>query len=148
VWPLDNIALPDLPLAIASAVVLITSGGVVNWAVNGIRQGSNRRLAVGLALTFILGAAALGIQIFDYMHLPFAWNTNAYGSLFFVMGILAWIVVSGGMLINALTQIFAWRGRYTARRHVMAENTAIYWYSAIAFWLVTFGTLYVSPYLL
>ena len=148
VWPIDNIGLPRLPLALVSAALLLLSGGGIYWAVSGIRGGSNRRLALGLALAFGLAAVALGLQIFDYTRLPFAWDTNAYGSLFYVMGSFAMLVLAGGMLINLLTQLFAWRGQYTARRHVMAENVALYWYAAIALWLIVFGTLYLSPYFL
>ena len=148
IWPIDNISLPALPFAVSSAVILLISGGVVYWAASGIRRGSNRRLAIGLSVAWILAAVALGIQTFDYAQLPFDWHTNAYGSLFYVMGAFAGIVLLGGMLINGLTQLFAWQGKYTARRHVMAENVALYWYSAIGLWFVVFGTLYLSPYLL
>ena len=129
-----------------SSALLLISGGAVYWAVRGIRAGSNRRLAIGLGIAFLLGAVALGIQIFDYTQLNFRWDTNAYGSVFYLLGIYALSVLSGGLLINGLTQFWAWRGQYTARRHVMAENTLLYWFSSIGLWLVSFGVIYLAPY--
>jgi heme/copper-type cytochrome/quinol oxidase subunit 3 len=145
-WPMDNIPLPDLTLITISTALLLISGGVVYWAIRGIRAGSNRRLAIGLGIAFLLGAAAMGIQIFDYTQLDFRWDTNAYGSVFYLLGFNGLSVVAGGLLINGLTQFWAWRGQYSARRHVMAENTMMYWFSSIGLWLVSFGVIYLVPY--
>jgi len=145
-WPLGNIPLPHLTLISTSTALLLISGGTVYWGVRGIRAGSNHRLAIGLAIALLLGAAALGIQIFDYTQLDFRWDTNAYGSVFYLLGFNALSVLAGGLLINGLTQFWAWRGKYTARRHVMAENTMLYWFSSIGLWLISFGVIYLAPY--
>ncbi len=146
VWPLDNLPLPNWSLAALSTGLMLLSGGTVLWAVRGIRGGSNVRLALGLFVTFGLGAAAVAVQVYDYLQLTFDWQTNAYGSLFYIVGGYAIVVTLGGLLINALTQFWAWRGQYTAQRHVMAENTTLFWYSAIALWIVVYGVLYGAPY--
>ena len=46
------------------------------------------------------------------------------------------------------TQVWAWVGRYSAREHVAVDIGALYWYAAVAFWLVLAGTVYVGPYVI
>jgi cytochrome c oxidase subunit I+III len=146
VWPLDNIPLPALPLTIVGAVILLLSGGGLYWALRRIQAGDQRQLQLGLVGTFLLAAIALGLQVFDYTQLTFDWQINAYGSLFYTLGGFAFAVLGGGLIMNGLTLFWAWRGQYTARRHSTIENVALYWYAMVATWLVTFATLYLSPY--
>jgi heme/copper-type cytochrome/quinol oxidase subunit 3 len=134
-------------LTVTAALILLASGGVMRWAVRGIEQGNQRRLRLSLALAFLLGALALGLQIFDFTHLGFSVDFHAYGSLFYIFGGFAFVVLSGGLVMNGLVQFWAWRGEYTARDHVGVENTELYWYAAIIIWLLTFATLYGVPYL-
>jgi cytochrome c oxidase subunit I+III len=148
IWPIDNISLPDLPLTLTSMAILLVSAGTAYWALKGIRAGRNRRLALGLLATFVLGVAGLAVQLFDYSQLAFNWGTNAYGSLFYLLGGFAFLVLIGGLIMNVLSQIWAWKGRYTARRHVMAENSILFWYSLVGIWIVVFATLYLTPHLL
>jgi heme/copper-type cytochrome/quinol oxidase subunit 3 len=147
-WPLDNIPLPNLTWAGLSAALVLVSGGAVYWAIRGIRAGSNRRLALGLGFALLLGAAAIAIQVFDFSQLNFRWDTNAYGSAFYMLAFNGFAVLGGGLIFNALVQFWAWRGQFTARRHVMAENITMYWYSAILLWLISFGVIYLAPYLI
>jgi cytochrome c oxidase subunit I+III len=145
-WPLDNIPLPALPLALASSVSLILSGGTMYWALSSIRVGRQGRLSLGLLISFILGAAALGIQLFDYSQLTFDWQTNAYGSLFYTLGSFAFLVLLGALIMNGLAQFWTWRGQYTKRRHATLENITLFWGFMIINWLIIFVTLYVVPY--
>jgi cytochrome c oxidase subunit I+III len=148
VWPPEGFELPNLTLALISGGLLLLSGGAIYWALQGIRTGHNRRLALGLAVNLSLGAVVIGLQIFDLTQLEFRWDTHAYGSLFYTLGVVILGILLGGWLMNAVTFMWAWRGRFSAKRHVMAENGALYWYSAIVAWLVVFATLYLSPYLM
>jgi heme/copper-type cytochrome/quinol oxidase subunit 3 len=104
-------------------------------------------LRLALGLTFILGALALTGLVLYYIRLPFDWTTNAYGSIFFTLGGYALVVLACGLAISLFTQFWAWRGRYTAREHLAVYNLLWYWTGAVGVWLVTFGVLFVLPYL-
>jgi cytochrome c oxidase subunit I+III len=147
VWPPEGIAPPEVFLAIIAAIILLASGGVMKWVVRRIEQEDQRRLRTGLQLAFLLGALALGIQIFDFTRLGFDSGFHAYGSLFYILGGFAFVILFGGLVMNGLTQFWAWRGEYTARYHVGVENAALYWYAALVIWLLTFVTLYGVPHL-
>jgi cytochrome c oxidase subunit I+III len=147
VWPPDGIAPPELSLTIIAGLILLASVGVMRWAVKGIEHADRRRLRIGLALTFFLGMLALVIQIFDFSGLGFSIEFHAYGSLFYILGGFAFVVLSGGLIMNALIQFWAGREDYTPRDHMGVENIGLYWYAAVIVWLLTFGTLYGAPYL-
>jgi cytochrome c oxidase subunit I+III len=77
VWPPEGFALPNLTLVLISGGLLLLSGGAIYWALQGIRAGQNRQLGMGLAVNLILGALAIGLQIFDLTQLEFRWDTHA-----------------------------------------------------------------------
>lgn len=147
-WPLAAAPLPNWIFAMASAVLMLISGGVVYWAVKRIHDNDLPRMRLGLGVVLVLGALALGVQGYDYMQLPFTWQTDAYGSLFWTLGVIVMLITLGGLVINILIHVWGWQGRYTARRCVIIENLAYYWYSAIAAWVLIFGILYLAPYVL
>jgi cytochrome c oxidase subunit I+III len=147
IWPPKGIPLPDISLAIVSASILMISGGVMRWAVKGIEKGNQRFLKAGLAITLLLGLLALGVQIFDFTHLGFGVDVHAYGSLFYIVGGFAFVVLAGGLILNLLVQFWSWAGGYTGRDHVGVENAALYWYASVVVWILSFATLYGVPYL-
>jgi cytochrome c oxidase subunit I+III len=146
-WPPQGTAFPETLLTFISTSVLVLSVPVIHWAVKGIEQGNQRRLRTGLALTFALGALALGLQVFDFTRLGFGVDFHAYGSLFYILGGFAFTVLAGGLIMNGLIQFWAAFGEYTREDHVGVGNAALYWYAAVITWLLTFATLYGVPYL-
>lgn len=147
VWPPPGVPMPDLTLFITSSIILCLSVLPILWALRGIRKNKQSQLKLGMAATFLLGAVALGIQILEYSRIDFDWQVHAYGSLFHLFAWFAFAIVIGGLIMCALTQFWAWRGVYSAERHIAVENTASYWYAVIAVWVITFATLYLGPYL-
>lgn len=146
VWPPKGIAPPVTHNTILSAITMLLSGSVMRWAVAGIRNDNKRHLRTGLGITFLLGLVALSVQIFDFTQLGLPINTHAYGSLFYIIGGFAFVVLIGGLIMNALTQFWASRGVYTSRDYVGVENAALFWNATIAVWILTFATLYGVPY--
>lgn len=136
---------PALRLALPNTVILLVSSGSMLWAERGIRVGNQLRLRLGMLVTLMLGAVFLVIQAIEYSHKHFALQTNAYSGLFFTITGLHGAHVFAGLLFNLVVQIWAWRGWYTAERHLAVTNAAMYWHFVDAVWLVVFFTLYVTP---
>ena len=108
---------------------------------------NTHKLLNTICLIVVSGALALGVQLFDFSRLGFGAGFHAYGSLFYLLSGFAFVVLLIGLVMNALTQFWAWRDEYTARDHVGIENTALFWYAVIVVWLPIFITLYGVPYL-
>jgi heme/copper-type cytochrome/quinol oxidase subunit 3 len=146
VWPPAGIGRPELILPGIGTVVLLSSSIPMHLADRGIRAGNLQRLRIGLLISFVLGAIFLGIQAAEYMRSEFAPWTNAYGSLFFTITSFHGLHVLGGLLLNAATQVLAWQGHFSQRRHAGVQNVALYWHFVDAVWIVVFASLYLSPY--
>jgi heme/copper-type cytochrome/quinol oxidase subunit 3 len=145
-WPPDGIESPTLVLPAIMTVVLLSSSIPMHIADAGIRRGSRLRLRVGLLVSFLLGAVFLGLQVFEYAEKlkEFTPQTNAYGSLFFMITGAHGAHVAGGLLLNLWTQVQAGRGFYSRDRHLTVRNVALYWHFVDAVWIAIFSSLYLA----
>ena len=100
---------------------------------------------MGLALTFMLGATFLFIQINEYVHLNFAPHTNAFGSIFYGLTGLHGAHVTIGLILLAFANIRAWRGHFSKepKKHLGVEVPGIYWHFVDVMWIVVFTTVYI-----
>jgi cytochrome c oxidase subunit III len=147
-WPPEGIAPPELGLPLFMTAVLWSSSLPVHVADRGIRRGSQRRLRIGLALGFVLGAAFLGLQLaleWPKTLRQFTPQTNAYGSMFFTITGFHALHVAIGLLLLAWTQARAWQGAFDGYRHVTVQNVALYWHFVDAVWALVLVSLYLSP---
>jgi heme/copper-type cytochrome/quinol oxidase subunit 3 len=136
---------PKLELTLPNTIILLISSGTMYWGERGIRAGDQTRLRIGMLITLILGIIFLSIQGIEYSKKEFALQTNAYSGLFFTITGLHGAHVFVGLLFNLVVQIWAWRGWFTAERHLAVTNAAMYWHFVDAVWLVVFFTLYITP---
>ena len=49
-----------------------------------------------------------------------------------------------GLCMNALVQIKAWQGKFTADRHTTVEVFSLYWHFVDAVWIFVFASLFLS----
>lgn len=136
---------PSLRLALPNTLVLLASSATMWRAEAGIRSGENVRLGRGLLTTLILGAVFLSIQIVEYGNLPFSPETDAHGSLFYVIIGFHSAHVAVGLLMMAVVLFRTWLGHFRMGRHLAVTVTSWYWHFVDVVWLAVFTTLYLSP---
>lgn len=146
-WPPVGIKPPDLGNISVFSVVLISSSIPVFWAEAGIRAGRQRRLRVGLLLGFLMGAAFLAYQGYEYSHLDFHWTDNAYSSIFYATTGLHGLHVLVGLLMSLVVQAKAWSRKLSADHHVSMEVFSLYWHFVDGVWLFVFTSLYLTAHL-
>lgn len=147
-WPPAQIATPNLLWPLLSTGLMVLSALPIWWARRGIEADKQGQLRLGLAGGFILGGAALGLLLYDFLGVNFQLGTNAYASLYYTLNGFVFVLVIAGLLQHIYTQVWAWWGRYTAAEHVAIGVTGRWWYATIAFWLIMVGVIYISPYLI
>ena len=143
-WPLGGIDPPELLIASINTALLLSSSVAMWWAERSIGRGKVGGLRLGLALSFILGAVFLGLQMFEYSRTPFTPQVNAYTSLFFTITGLHGAHVLAGLIIMAVVQVRAWLGHFSERRYLGVQATALYWHFVDVVWLFVFTSLYLS----
>lgn len=136
---------PDLKLVLPNTIILLVSSGTMYLAERGIRKGSQAQLRIGMAVTLLLGIIFLVLQGIEYSNKKFAFQTDAYSGLFFTITGLHGAHVFVGLVINVVVQVWAWRGWFTADRHLAVTNAAMYWHFVDAVWIVVFVSLYITP---
>jgi cytochrome c oxidase subunit 3 len=143
-WPPDGFELPVL-IAGINTVILVSSSFTIHWALEGIRRNNRNALMAGLALTWLLGATFLFIQINEYIHVGFSARDGAFGSIFYGLTGLHGAHVFVGLLLLTFANIRAWRGHFgpAAKDHLGVEVPGIYWHFVDVMWIIVFASVYV-----
>jgi len=136
-----------VPLArpLVMTVLLLSSSVTGWWGERGIKQGETTRLRIGLALTFVLGAAFLAIQGMEYAAKTTDASTSAYDSLFYTITGFHGAHVAVALLMNLYVQARAWLGHFDVDRHEAVSNAMLYWHFVDGVWLFILASLYLSP---
>ena len=109
------------------------------------RRAARAGLRLGLQASFLLGAAFLGIQGYEYATEKFGLTENAYTSLFFFITGIHGLHVLIGLLLNGWTQGRAFAGHFTRHHHEAVSNVALYWHFVDVIWIFILATVYLSP---
>jgi cytochrome c oxidase subunit 3 len=143
-WPPEGLELPKVVAGVNTAI-LISSSFTIHWALESIRKENRRGMIMGLALTWLLGAAFLFIQINEYVHLGFSIRDGAFGTIFYGLTGLHGAHVFVGLTLLAFANIRAWRGHFgpKAKDHLGVELPGIYWHFVDVMWIVVFVTVYI-----
>lgn len=143
-WPPPDIHLP-VAVAGVNTAILVSSSFTMHYALEGIRRGNRMALQLGLALTWLLGATFLFIQMNEYVHIGFSARDGAFGSIFYGLTGLHGAHVFVGLLLLTFANIRALRGHFgpSPKEHLGVEAPGIYWHFVDAMWIVVFTTVYV-----
>jgi cytochrome c oxidase subunit III len=141
-WPAPG---EELPVAVAgvNTAVLVSSSFTMHWALEGARNENRRALRIGILTTFLLGLTFLTVQVNEYVHVGFAPQDNAQGTIFYGLTGLHGAHVFIGLTLLSFATIRAFRGHFTAKEHRGVEVPGIYWHFVDVMWLIVYSTIYV-----
>src|SRR5215212_5476141 len=81
-WPAEGQDLPKL-IALVNTCILVSSSLTMHWALEGAKHGNRFALQAGITTTFLLGCTFLFVQINEYVHIGFAPQDHAQGTIFY-----------------------------------------------------------------
>jgi cytochrome c oxidase subunit III len=141
-WPAQG---EELPVAIAgvNTAILLSSSFTMHWALEGARNENRRAMKIGLLTTALLGLTFLTIQVNEYVHIGFAPQDNAQGTIFYGLTGLHGAHVFIGLSLLTFATIRAFRGHFTAKEHRGVEVPGIYWHFVDVMWIFVYSTLYL-----
>jgi heme/copper-type cytochrome/quinol oxidase subunit 3 len=142
VWPPPGTEQDLLGATIGTALLGLGSVtmGIAQWAAAGKRRGLARAM---LVLTIFCALAFVYVALRDWAQANFGVDTNAYGTLFFVLtGTHLAHVLAGAILLTALT-IFLRRPAFAADQQAGVEAIAFYWHFVFVIWLALWATIYL-----
>jgi cytochrome c oxidase subunit 3 len=136
---------PDLRNASINTVLLLSSSGVAWWGERGIASGNARRLSIGLVLTIVLGIVFMTIQGREWASRTFAFSSNSYSSLYFVITGFHGAHVIVGLLMLCALLVWNLMGRFSRGWHLQVSVGIVYWHFVDLVWLAVYAALYLSP---
>ncbi|HEX3882111.1 MAG TPA: cytochrome c oxidase subunit 3 [Stellaceae bacterium] len=144
-WPIDAPP-PSLGPGTGVLLVLLVSAVpnylVMRWA----QRDDLRRLRIGLVVMVLFGIAPLVLRAFEFPALHIKWDTNAYGSVtWLLLGLhTTHLITDLGETIVLMVLLFTRHGE-NKRRYGDLEDNALYWYFVIAAWVPIYAVLYWVP---
>jgi cytochrome c oxidase subunit III len=136
------------PLGIPAlnTAILLTSGLTVTIAHHALRAGQRNKLALFLALTFLLGFTFVAFQAHEYgeayRDMGLRLSTGIYGSTFFMLTGFHGLHVTIGAIMLTVIWLRVLRGHFTPQRHFAFEAVAWYWHFVDVVWLGLFIFVY------
>ena len=147
-WTLPSHEHLDVIFPAINTVILLSSSFPAILARSGIAKGNQRRLALGLLGSIILGSIFLAGQAYEYTNL-FAQNFNpqyqTFGSAFFTLTGFHGLHVTVGIIFLLIVLIRSLRGDFTRTRHFAVEAAELYWHFVDLVWIFVFSTVYLLP---
>ena len=141
-WPASGTELPKL-IAGVNTAILISSSFTIHWALECARKGNRFGLKAGMLTTFFLGCTFLFVQINEYVHIGFAPQDHAQGTIFYGLTGLHGAHVTIGLMLLLFVVIRSFRGHYTSKHHLGMEVPGIYWHFVDVMWIIVYLTVYI-----
>jgi cytochrome c oxidase subunit 3 len=141
-WPAAGTELPKL-IALVNTCILVSSSLTVHWALEGAKHGNRFALQAGITTTFLLGCTFLFVQINEYVHIGFAPQDHAQGTIFYSLTGLHGAHVFIGLTLLLFTTIRAFRGHFTPTEHRGVEVPGIYWHFVDVMWVIVYLSVYI-----
>src|SRR5205085_7730194 len=126
-----------------NTAILVSSSFTLHWAEHSIKRDNHFGLKAGILTTFLLGATFLFVQINEYVHIGFAPQDHAQGTIFYGLTGLHGAHVTIGLMLLLFVTIRSFRGHYSAEHHHGMEVPGIYWHFVDIMWIVVYFTVYI-----
>lgn len=146
-WPQDGIALPSFTYIIPATVLLIGSSAPMVWAERCIHRGDERGLRLGFLIAWIMAICFMALELWEWVHLGYGPDKDAYASLFFTITGLHLIHLTVALTFSIYIQVRASLHQFDGQHYLAVENVSLYWHFVDAIWVLVFSTLYISPFI-
>ncbi|MFP3547000.1 cytochrome c oxidase subunit 3 [Rhizobium sp. SIMBA_035] len=145
IWPINAPApdlLPGTLLTALLAVSVIPNVLVARWA----KRRELKKVRIGLIVMVLLGVAPLFLRVFEFPALHVMWDSNAYGSITWVLlGLHTTHILTDLIDTLVLMCLMFTRHGDNPRRYGDVEDNAMYWNFVVATWVPLYVCLYWIP---
>ncbi|HEU5084964.1 MAG TPA: cytochrome c oxidase subunit I [Acidimicrobiales bacterium] len=147
VWPPEGVVEPSLLVAGISTLLVVAGAGSVYGGLRAIREDDTGGLLRGLLAGTAAAAVGGAILVVDLLGLDFGSTDHSYGAIFHTLASASLVVVLFACIMACSTAVYAAKGHYHAYRLSPVDNVSRFWIAAAVLWVLSIGTLYLSPYL-
>jgi heme/copper-type cytochrome/quinol oxidase subunit 3 len=117
-----------------------------NYLINRWAEQQNmRKVRWGLILMSIFGLLPLLIRIFEFQALEIRWDTNAYGSIVWVLLGLHTVHLLTDVADTWVLAVLMFTRHARPKRFSDVSDNAFYWYFVVVSWVLLYGVIYWAP---
>ncbi|HVX75525.1 MAG TPA: cytochrome c oxidase subunit 3 [Bradyrhizobium sp.] len=144
-WPI-NAPPPDLLPGTAVTLILVASVApnylIARWA----EQQDLQKVRIGMVVMSLFGIAPLIVRAFEFPALHVSWDTNAYGSVvWLLLGLHTTHIITDLVDTLVLAALMFTRHGQNLRRFGDVQDNAMYWNFVVAAWLPIYACIYWVP---
>jgi heme/copper-type cytochrome/quinol oxidase subunit 3 len=144
VWPPTGVGSRELTFGAAILVTLALSALTMHFVNRAAYRALLSRARLWLALSTLLSVLALSLRVAELSGLPFRWDSNIFGSVFWGALTLHTLHLAAGTIENALFLALLYIGPIEKKHLVDLEVNGIYWYFVVASWLPLYAIFYLD----
>jgi cytochrome o ubiquinol oxidase subunit 3 len=138
-----------LPLALTGTFFLLTSSFTSGIAMIATRRGNINQVFVWFGITFLLGLAFLGLEIFEFTELIHEGETlqkNAFLSSFFILLGTHGLHIAFGLIWMGTTLVYIMKRGLN--RHMVRKLTmlTLFWHFLDIVWIFIFTIVYLGAF--
>ena len=129
-----------------NTALLLSSGVTLTISHHALRADHRSKAALWLAITVLLGATFLGVQMYEYAHaysdLNLRLSSGIFGSTFFMLtGFHGFHVFLGAVMLTVVL-VRLLKGHFKADHHFAFEAAAWYWHFVDVVWIGLYIVVY------
>lgn len=142
VWPPAGITL-DTTSALVGTIMLAVSSGSMLLVTHALARNKFTLARLWLGASILLGTAFVLLSYHGWVKSSFRIDTNAYGSLYFVMTGFHVCHVSTGVLLMVMLFFNMRKAAFQRDRRAGAEAIGFFWHFVFLIWLLVWGSIFV-----
>jgi cytochrome c oxidase subunit III len=146
-WP-PNVPPPDLFWGTLNTIILLASGVPNELARRAGERVDLSKVRLWMTVALVFGLAFNVVRAFEFANLNVRWDTNAYGSVVWLLLGLHTTHILTDFLDTIVLLVLMFIGPVEEKRFVDVAENAGYWYFVVLSWLPIYGVIYWAPRLI
>lgn len=143
-WP-PGVPPPDLAWGIVNLAVILLSAVPNHWTNRAAKAHDLRRVRIGMVTCIAFAVAFLAIRVLEFRSLNVGWDTNAYGSIvWLIMGLHTTHLITD-FVDTVVLAVLMFTGPVEGRRFADVSDNAGYWDFVILAWVPLYIVVYWAP---
>jgi len=146
----DGKELFSLPFVLTETLILLTSSYTCGLMTLAIHQNNKKQVITWLIITFLLGAAFLGMEVKEFHQLVaegLGPSANAFLSSFFTLVGTHGLHIAAGLLWILVSGIVVWKRGLTENIKNQLTRLSMFWHFLDLVWIFIFTIVYLYAHI-
>ena len=143
-WPM-NAAPPELLWGTVNTAVLLASMLPNHLAKQAAEKLDLKKVRIWMVACLLFSLVFLGIRVLEFTSLNTRWDSQAYGSVVWMLMALHTTHLVTDAYDSAVLTALMFTGPLEGKRYVDVSENAMYWYFVVLSWLPIYAVIYWAP---